>query len=414
MSSATYKPRTLLSSSPRSITKAMAKNQPPKKGVAYKPKKKSSEPTAAQVGPVQDTLSLPSSGLESDDDDGDDMPLTVSNASLINRKRKRTTKTAPEQLAEKPKKPRVSAEISRPRPQTTRRQAPSKPHDPENAPSKEAMCRAMRQDFKVGLREFSDVEKRDFCMVHLPAYLGTATMTTSPFQIDQWIESWWNRHGKQSWAKLKKRQREFESASSGSDASTKSTSDASRVMKGHKAPRKPLNSVLQPQIPFSELPKIEKKSKKRKSDAGEEEDEVLRAPTTNKKARTGTSEPHADLLRQMDGTGEDRSSTSREASDGKDTPISGWKDVGRAPEKAVKKADTTRSRPMTGREAIALAEKQNREAREEAERTAHKEKQAKVDHEIAQRLTEPGQVPKVDVPSFGAYNVLESLGIGKK
>ncbi|GIZ48883.1 hypothetical protein CKM354_001192600 [Cercospora kikuchii] len=393
----------------------MAKDQPPKKGVAYKPKKKkSSDSTAAQVGPVQDTLSLPSSGPESDDDDGDDMPLTVSNASLINRKRKRTTTTAPEQPTDKPKKAQVSAPISRPRPQTLRRQAPATPHDPENAPSTEAMCRAMRQDARIGLREFSDVEKRDFCMVHLPIYLGTATMTTSPFQIDQWIESWWNRHGKQSWAKTKKRQRELESASSGSDASTLSTSDAFRVMKGHRAPRKALNSVLQPQIPFSELPKIEKKSKERKSDAGEGEGEVPRAHSTNKKARTDTSEPHADLLRQMDGAGEDRSSTSREASDGKDTPISGWKDVGRAPEKAVKKADTTRSRAMTGREAIALAEKQNREAREEAERKTYDKKQAKVDGEIAERLTEPGLVPKVDVPSFGAYNDLESLGIGKR
>ncbi|PIA96262.1 hypothetical protein CB0940_10721 [Cercospora beticola] len=392
----------------------MAKNQPPKKGVAYKPKKKSSEPTAAQVGPVQDTLSLPSSGLESDDDDGDDMPLTVSNASLINRKRKRTTKTAPEQLDEKPKKPRVSAEISRPRPQTLRRQAPSKAHDPENAPSKEAMCRAMRQDSKVGLREFSDAEKRDFCIVHLPAYLGTATMTTSPFQIDQWIESWWNRHGKQSWAKLKKRQREFESASSGSDASTLSISDVSAYKQSGKAPRAALKSVVQPQIPFSELPKIEKKSKKRKSSAGEEEDGVLRALSTNKKARTGTSETHADLSHQMVGAAEDRTSTSRETSNANVTPIAAWKDIEKAPETAVEKADTPQARPMTGREAIALAEKQNREAREVAERKTYDEKQTDVDGEIAKRLTEPSQVPKVNVPSFGAYNVLESLGIGKK
>lgn len=392
----------------------MAKNQPPKKGVAYKPKKKrSSDPAAAQVGPVQDTLALPSSGLESDDDDGDDMPLTVSNASLINRKRKRITKTVPEQPSDKPKEARVSAPISRPRPQTLRRQAPATPHNPENAPSTEAMCRAMRQDPQVRLREFSDAEKRDFCMIHLPAYLGTATMTTSPFQVDQWIESWWNRHGKQSWAKLKKRQREFESASSGSDASTLSTSDPFRVMKGHRAPRKALNSVLQQQIPFSQLPKIEKKSQKRKSDAGEEEDEMPRAHPT-KKARTGTSEAHANLSRQLGGTSEDRSSTSRETSDGSDTRIAAWKGIGKAPEKAVEKAGVPRSRPMTGREAIALAEKQNREAREQTELKVQEEKQAKVDGEIAKRLTEPDQIPKIDVPSFGAYNVLESLGIGKK
>ncbi|PPJ52139.1 hypothetical protein CBER1_10237 [Cercospora berteroae] len=375
----------------------MAKNHPPQKGVAHKPKKKrSSDPTAAQVDPVQDTISLPSPGLKSDDDDGDDMPLTVSNASLINRKRKHATKTVPEQPTEKPKKPRVSAPSSRPRPQTLRRQAPTKPHDPENAPSTEAMCRAMRQDPRVGLREFSDVEKRDFCMVHLPTYLGTATMTTSPFQIDQWIESWWNRHGKQSWAKTKKRQRELESASSGSDASALSTSDASR-----------------PQIPFSALPKIEKKSQKRKLDAGEEEDGTPRARST-KKARTGASEAHTDLSHQKDGATEDRSSTSRESSNGNDTPIAAWKDIGKASEKAGKEAGITRSRPMTGREAIALAEKQNRKAREEVERRAHEAKQAKVDHEIAERLTEPGQLPKVDVPRFGAYNGLESLGIGKK
>ncbi|KAF2213777.1 hypothetical protein CERZMDRAFT_83877 [Cercospora zeae-maydis SCOH1-5] len=398
MSCAIYKPRSVRTTPPRSTTAAMAKSQQPTKGVAYKPMKKnqSGDVPAADASPLKISLPLPTMSPESDHDDEDDMPLTASNASLINRKRKRATTKAQAAPPEKAKQARVSSPAPRSREAPSRRHSSAKPLG-DNAPTKEAMCRAMRQGPKAGLKEWSDAEKRDFCMIHLPAYFGTVTMKTSPFQIDQWIESWWNGHGKQLWAKIKRRERER--VSSGGDETTPSRGDILKTTKGGKAPQAAMHSVIQPQLPLSKLAEIGRIPKKRKASAADEDE--MPAARSIKKTRTGANE----------------SSSSRELSYGIDTRTTGSKHISKAPEQAVlrdlEQGNISPSR-LSGREAIALAENENRGARQAAELKVSEERRVQVDNVISKRLEEPDYFPKVTVPSFGGHNVLESLGVGKK
>ncbi|KAM3414176.1 hypothetical protein BST61_g10835 [Cercospora zeina] len=392
----------------------MAKNLPPQKGVAYKPikKNKNIDLPSADIDAVKASSPLPTMGSESDDDNEDDMPLTASNVSLINRKHKRGTAKASAAPIEKAKQARVSGPV--PRARSSQRQTSTKSYGPDDAPTKEAMYRAMRQGPKAGLRQWSDAEKRDFCMVHLPAYFGTATMKTSPCQIDQWIESWWNAHGKQLWARIKKREREGVSSASDSGDARSSTGDVLKMKKGGKAPQAATNSVISSQITLSSLFDMGKIPKKRKASAGEEDE--MPPPRSTKKERTGANEANANLSLPMDVAADVPASALQAASHGIGMPLSEPNHISKDSEKAallgVKQGNVPRSH-LSGREAIALAEKQNREARKAAALQASAIQRVKVDNEVAKGLIEADQVPKVEVPSFGAYNVLESLGAGK-